>query len=185
MQGRARIGTSYWIHWLARGRYGNRIHLPLSFYELYTVYICMSGLSRHRKANKHFDNSLSPAYVPTTFILKCMCSMRPFLSPTYLSKECIWIKNVLTSFWDGWKITILEQQNVKKKSFCLSHWIQEEKPDCDGIRTSDALSIHHTLASRAFCAFRCGWVFLATTECDGNGRTRTRGKIFEVGGDRT
>ena len=115
MQGRARIGTSYWIHWLARGRYGNWIHLPLSLYKLYPVYICMSGLSRHRKANKHFDNSLSPAYVPTTFILKCMCCMRPFLSPTYLSKECIWIKNVLTSFWDGWKITILEQQNVKKK----------------------------------------------------------------------
>ena len=40
----------------------------------------MSGLSRHRKANKHFDNSLSPAYVPTTFILKCMCSYHQHIS---------------------------------------------------------------------------------------------------------
>ena len=58
LQGRARSGSSNWIHLLARSGSGNWIHLPSGLYKLCAVYICMSVLFCHLKTNKFLDSSL-------------------------------------------------------------------------------------------------------------------------------
>ena len=58
LQCSASSGSTKWIDLLARSGSINRIHLPLSLYELCAVYICMSISSCHTKMNELLDTSL-------------------------------------------------------------------------------------------------------------------------------
>ena len=61
VQGSGRSWSSNWFHLFVWTRSGNCIHLPLSLFKLFALYICKSVSSCHPKTNKLLDTSSMPS----------------------------------------------------------------------------------------------------------------------------